>query len=37
MEMRDCVTHVRGLKISDANKEAILSGNFEKVLAGVGK
>ncbi|HEY5380042.1 MAG TPA: amidohydrolase family protein [Pseudolabrys sp.] len=37
MEMRDCVAHVRGLKISDADKIAILSGNFEKVLAGVAK
>jgi aminocarboxymuconate-semialdehyde decarboxylase len=37
MEMRDCVAHVRSLKISDADKAAILSGNFEKVLAGVAK
>jgi aminocarboxymuconate-semialdehyde decarboxylase len=37
MEMRDCVAHVRGLNISDADKTAILTGNFEKVLAGVNK
>jgi hypothetical protein len=37
MEMRDCVAHVRSLNISDADKTAILSGNFEKVLAGVAK
>jgi len=37
MEMRDCVAHVRGLNISDADKTAILSGNFEKLLAGVAK
>ena len=37
MEMRDCVAHVRGLNIPDAGKAAILSGNFEKVLAGISK
>lgn len=37
MAMLDCVSHVRGLKISDADKNAILSGNFEKVLAGMAK
>ena len=35
--MLDCVQHVRGLKIPDADKTAILSGNFEKVLAGIAK
>ncbi len=33
MAMLDCVSHVRGLKISDAEKTSILSGNFEKFLA----
>ena len=37
MAMMDCVGHVRGLKISDADKTAILSGNFEKFLAGMPK
>jgi aminocarboxymuconate-semialdehyde decarboxylase len=37
MAMMDCVSHVRGLKISDADKTAILQGNFEKVLAGMAK
>jgi aminocarboxymuconate-semialdehyde decarboxylase len=37
MGMLDCVQHVQGLKIADADKAAILSGNFEKVLAGVSK
>ncbi|MEP7032098.1 MAG: amidohydrolase family protein, partial [Pseudolabrys sp.] len=35
MAMLDCVAHVQGLKISDADKTAILSGNFEKFLAGM--
>ena len=34
MGMMDCVQHVRSLKISEADKAAILQGNFEKVLAG---
>jgi aminocarboxymuconate-semialdehyde decarboxylase len=33
MAMLDCVSHVRGLKISDSEKTSILSGNFEKFLA----
>jgi aminocarboxymuconate-semialdehyde decarboxylase len=33
MAMLDCVSHVRGLKISDAEKTSILGGNFEKFLA----
>jgi hypothetical protein len=33
MAMLDCVSHVRGLSISDADKTAILSGNFENFLA----
>jgi aminocarboxymuconate-semialdehyde decarboxylase len=37
MGMMDCVKHVRGLKISDADKTAILQGNFEKFLAGMPK
>ena len=37
MAMMDCVSHVRGLNISDADKTAILQGNFEKVLAGMAK
>ena len=37
MAMLDCVAHVRGLKISDADKTAILQGNFEKFLAGMPK
>jgi len=37
MAMRDCVKHVRGLKISDADKTAILNGNFEKFLSGMPK
>jgi aminocarboxymuconate-semialdehyde decarboxylase len=37
MAMLDCVSHVRGLKISDADKTAILQGNFEKFLAGMPK
>jgi aminocarboxymuconate-semialdehyde decarboxylase len=32
MAMLDCVKHVQGLKISDGDKAAILSGNFEKFL-----
>jgi hypothetical protein len=35
--MLDCVSHVRGLKISDADKQAILQGNFETFLAGMPK
>jgi len=31
------VQHVRGLKISDVDKTAILSANFEKFLAGMPK
>ncbi len=34
MAMMDCVAHVRGLKISDADKAAILGGHAEKFLAG---
>ena len=37
MAMLDCVSHVRGLEISDDDKTAILSGNFEKFLAGMPK
>ena len=37
MAMLDCVSHVRGLNISDADKQAILQGNFEKFLAGMPK
>jgi aminocarboxymuconate-semialdehyde decarboxylase len=37
MGMMDCVKRVRGLKISDADKTAILQGNFEKFLAGMPK
>ena len=37
MAMLDCVKHVRGLKISDVDKTAILSGNFEKFLVGMPK
>ncbi len=37
MAMLDCVKHVQGLKIADADKAAILSGNFEKFLAGMPK
>jgi aminocarboxymuconate-semialdehyde decarboxylase len=37
MGMVDCVQHVRGLKISDSDKTSILSGNFEKFLAGMPK
>jgi aminocarboxymuconate-semialdehyde decarboxylase len=37
MAMLDCVSHVRGLKISEADKQAILQGNFEKFLAGMPK
>jgi aminocarboxymuconate-semialdehyde decarboxylase len=37
MGMMDCVKHVRGLKISDADKTAILQGNFEKFVAGMPK
>ena len=34
MGMMDCVAHVRGLKIPDAAKAAILQGNFESLIAG---
>ena len=34
MAMMDCVAHVRSLKISDADKDAILNGNAEKMLTG---
>ena len=34
MAMMDCVKHVRGLKISDADKATILSTRAEKLLAG---
>ena len=34
MAMMDCVAHVRSLKISDADKDAILNGNAEKMLSG---
>jgi aminocarboxymuconate-semialdehyde decarboxylase len=34
MAMMDCVSHVRSLKISDADKDAILNGNAEKMLTG---
>jgi aminocarboxymuconate-semialdehyde decarboxylase len=34
MAMMDCVSHVRSLKISDADKNAILNGNAEKMLTG---
>ena len=37
MGMTDCVAHVRALSISDAGKASILSGNFEKFLAGMPK
>jgi len=37
MAMLDCVSHVRGLKISDVDKQAILRGNFEKILADIGR
>jgi aminocarboxymuconate-semialdehyde decarboxylase len=37
MGMVDCVQHVRDLKISDADKTSILSGNFETFLAGMPK
>jgi aminocarboxymuconate-semialdehyde decarboxylase len=37
MGMVDCVQHVHGLKISDGDKTSILSGNFEKFLAGMPK
>ena len=37
MGMIDCVAHVRALSISDAAKASILSGNFEKFLAGMPK
>ncbi len=37
MAMLDCVAHVRGLKIPDTDKTAILQGNFEKFLAGMPK
>jgi aminocarboxymuconate-semialdehyde decarboxylase len=37
MAMLDCVAHVRGLNISDTDKQAILQGNFEKFLAGMPK
>lgn len=34
MGMMDCVSHVRGLKISDADKESILGGRAETLLKG---
>jgi aminocarboxymuconate-semialdehyde decarboxylase len=34
MAMLDCVAHVRSLKISDADKFAILGGHAEKIFAG---
>jgi aminocarboxymuconate-semialdehyde decarboxylase len=34
MGMMDCVKHVRGLKISDADKASILSTRAEALLAG---
>ncbi len=34
MAMMDCVAHVRSLKISDADKFAILGGHAEKIFAG---
>ena len=34
MAMLDCVAHVRSLKISDADKAAILGGHAEALLAG---
>jgi aminocarboxymuconate-semialdehyde decarboxylase len=33
MGMMDCVKHVRSLKISDADKAAILSGRAQSLLA----
>ena len=32
MAMLDCVAHVRGLNISDADKAAILTKNAERLL-----
>jgi aminocarboxymuconate-semialdehyde decarboxylase len=37
MGLTDCVSHVRGLKISDIDTASILSGNFERFLAGMPK
>ena len=34
MAMMDCVKHVRGLKISDADKATILCTRAEKLLSG---
>ena len=34
MGMLDCVGHVRGLSISDADKAAILHGTAQKLLRG---
>jgi hypothetical protein len=34
MEMRDCANHVKGLKISDADKKTILGTHAEKLLSG---
>jgi aminocarboxymuconate-semialdehyde decarboxylase len=34
MEMRDCANHVKGLKISDADKTTILGAHAEKLLSG---
>ncbi len=34
MAMRDCVAHVRSLKISDADKAAILGGHAQALLSG---
>ncbi len=34
MAMLDCVAHVRALKISEADKAAILGQHAEKLLAG---
>lgn len=34
MEMRDCANHVKGLRISDADKATILGAHAEKLLSG---
>ena len=36
MAMLDCVAHVRGLRIADADKVSILGGRAERLLAGLG-
>ena len=36
MAMLDCVAHVRGLRIADADKVSILGGRAEHLLAGLG-